>query len=106
MKNVLQRLGSEGLIQKYLLKLPDDQTYALLAQSIQQKNYEQAFRAAHTLKGIALNLRLTPLYEASHDLTEFLRSGSPEPGAAAVLLQRVSDVYQSILAKIEKIAVI
>lgn len=106
MKDVLRRLGSEGLIQKYLLKLPNDPTYVLLTNAMQKKDYEQAFRAAHTLKGIALNLGLTPLHEVSQELMELLRNGSPDLETADVLLQQVSDVYQSILAKIKKIAVV
>ena len=36
-------------------------------------NYEDAFRGAHTLKGVCQNLSFDRLYEASNELTELLR---------------------------------
>lgn len=38
------------------------------------KDYETAFRAMHTLKGVAVNLGFTALYNVSNALTEKLRS--------------------------------
>lgn len=38
-------------------------------------DYESAFRAAHTLKGVALNLGLGRLAKSSSELTEALRAG-------------------------------
>lgn len=39
-----------------------------------QKDYETAFRAMHTLKGVSVNLGFTALYNVSSALTEKLRS--------------------------------
>lgn len=39
-----------------------------------KKDYETAFRAMHTLKGVAVNLGFTALYNVSSALTEKLRS--------------------------------
>ena len=55
-EDVLGRLGSESLIQRFALKFIDDGSYNELTEALTEKNAEKAFRAAHTLKGICLNL--------------------------------------------------
>ncbi len=75
--DVLKRLGSETLIKKYLLKFRHDESFSSLEQSLREKNFTEAFRAAHTLKGICLNLELKPLTDASVELTEILRDYKP-----------------------------
>ena len=47
---VLGRLHSEALIQRFTLKFLEDQSYLQLKQALENKNYEDAFRSAHTLK--------------------------------------------------------
>ena len=53
---VLGRLHSEALIQRFTLKFLEDQSYPLLKQALGDNNYEEAFRGAHTLKGVCQNL--------------------------------------------------
>ena len=57
-EEVESRLRTEERIKKFLLKVLNDKSYDLLCDSIKQKNMEEAFRAAHTLKGISQNLSL------------------------------------------------
>lgn len=70
---VLGRLGSEGMVKRFALKFPNDPSYSNLEKAIAEQNAEEAFRAAHTLKGICLNLGLDRLYKVSAELTEKLR---------------------------------
>ena len=69
-EEVESRLRTEERIKKFLLKVLNDKSYDLLCDSIKQKNMEEAFRAAHTLKGISQNLSLTTLYQSSNLLSE------------------------------------
>ena len=55
-EDVLRRLHNEALIQKFTLKFLEDQSYPQLKQALNDKNYEDAFRSAHTLKGVCQNL--------------------------------------------------
>ena len=57
---VLGRLHSEALIQRFTLKFLEDQSYLQLKQALENKNYEDAFRSAHTLKGVCQNLSGIP----------------------------------------------
>ncbi len=64
---------SETMILKLLGMLLKDTNYSDICEGIAGHDYELAFRGAHTLKGVALNLGLTSLAETASDLTEALR---------------------------------
>lgn len=89
---VLGRLRSDRLIQKFVLKFVDDGSYQLLLDSMASRNYEDAFRAAHTIKGVCQSLDFTTLCASSSQLNEALRHGfTPE---APALLEKVKEDYQ------------
>ena len=73
-EDVLSRLRSEVLVRKFALKFLDDDSYANLKAAMESGNAPEAFRGAHTLKGVAVNLGFTALYNVSNALTEKLRS--------------------------------
>ena len=70
---VLSRLVNEKLVQKFALKFLDDPSFQNLKDALDSKDVETAFRAAHTLKGVCLNLGFSSLYEVGAQLTEDLR---------------------------------
>ena len=80
-KSVLSRLMKDTLIVKFLNKYKDDTSFDKLEKYVKDKNYEEAFSAAHTLKGLALNLGLSKLGGAASDLTEYLRGGGAKDAA-------------------------
>ena len=61
-EDVLSRLRSEKLVQKFVLKFLNDKSFDLLCSSLEEENYEEAFRASHTIKGVCQNLSFTRLY--------------------------------------------
>ena len=75
-EGTLGRLCSEKLVEKFALKFLADDSYELLEESLEAGNYSEAFRAAHTLKGVSLNLGFTKLNRVSDELTEALRDCS------------------------------
>lgn len=66
--------GDEALYEQCLYILLDDKNFPGLGQSIEAQNYEDAFAAAHALKGVVGNLGLTPMYSAICEIVESLRS--------------------------------
>lgn len=74
-QNVLDRFSNEALVKKFAFKFLDDNSYANLKEALAAKNVEEAFRAAHTLKGVCLNLGFDNLYKVSSAITEILRAG-------------------------------
>ena len=72
--DILHRFMNENMIHKFVLKFPQDNNMALFEESWAKKAYDTAFRAMHTLNGVAVNLGFTALYIVSSALTEKLRS--------------------------------
>ncbi|MDE6912402.1 MAG: Hpt domain-containing protein [Lachnospiraceae bacterium] len=66
-------MGNDALFLKFILKFKDDKNYAALKDALDQRNYEEAFKAAHTLKGVSANLGLNPIYDCASAVTELLR---------------------------------
>ena len=90
---VLSRLVSEALVKKFALKFLDDPSFGQLETALADKDAETAFRAAHTLKGICLNLGFDNLYKASFDITEKLRGRDTE--GCEELLAKVEEQYNN-----------
>lgn len=96
-ESVLSRLMTEKLVNKFAVKFLSDGSYNNLVESLKAENIEEAFRAAHTLKGVCQNLSFTKLYESSHDMTEALREN--DIAKANELLPRVeADYLQTVSA--------
>ena len=100
-EEVLNRLYSEALVRKFLLKFLSDPSFQLLETSMQTGQHEEAFRAAHTLKGVSQNLSFTKLYASSNQLTEALRSGWSQE--AAGLVEQVKQDYEQTVAAIREL---
>lgn len=56
--------------------LASDQ-FEKLGASLENGKLEDAFEAAHALKGVLGNLALTPVYTPLAEMTELLRAGKP-----------------------------
>lgn len=50
--DVLRRLPSEAMVRKFIGKYPADTSWGSLESAINSQDWEAAFRAAHTLKGV------------------------------------------------------
>lgn len=95
--DVLGRLRSDRLVQKFVLKFLNDEHYELLITSFANEDYEEAFRAAHTIKGICLNLGFTELLHSSSNLAEALRCGYT-PSADDLIKEVEKDYFSTINA--------
>lgn len=62
--------GNKMLVEKFARKFLDDPSYQTLVDTMDKADYEEAFRAAHTLKGVCANLGFTQLFKVSSDLTK------------------------------------
>lgn len=101
-EEVLTRLMNEAIVKKFLLKFFSDPNYEMLITAIDGEDWETAFRAAHTLKGLCLTLGLGDLARSSSDMTEKLRGGFG--GAKSDLdglLAQVTADYKKASAAIE-----
>lgn len=102
-EDAMERLQNEMFVGKFLRMLPRDGSMMLLEQAMADGRANDAFRAAHTLKGIALNLSLTKLAAACSQLTEALRGADTIPQQARELLIPVRQEYARIRAALAEL---
>ena len=67
-------MGNEGLYLRLVGTIKDDAGFEALSSAIGDGRLDDAFEAAHGLKGSLGNLALTPLYSPICEITEHLRS--------------------------------
>lgn len=85
-----ERFPSDALILRFLTMLPQDGSMELLARSVDAADAKTAFRAVHTLKGVALNLGLTALAGICSEMTDTL------PASAPALFEAVQREYDKV----------
>lgn len=77
-EDVKVRLLSDARIRRFALMFLRDSSMDELRTAMSETDYEKAFQAAHTLKGVCLNLGLKGLYEPTAKITEMLRNSKYE----------------------------
>ncbi len=70
---VMDRLVTEERIEKYMFRFLEIKDFENLKTAMKEKNWPNAFLAAHTLKGNSLNLGFGNFTKADSALTEYLR---------------------------------
>lgn len=100
---ITNRLPSEALIKRVLLKFLDDKTFQGLTEAVEKRDFQEIFYAAHTLKGIAANLGLHPLYQEVSELTELTRNEVRDEAAVWEAFRKVEKYYLEEIEDIRKI---
>ena len=67
-------MGKETLYMKILGMMFQDENLKKLGTAIEENDLDAAFEAAHTLKGVAGNLGLTPFYDSVCRIVEPIRN--------------------------------
>ena len=99
-EGTVRRLMREDIMRKFIKKFPDDQSFTLLEVSL-EGDKDEAFRAAHTLKGVSVNLGFTRLYTSSSALTEKLRAN--DYNEIEILFEEVKNDYNMTLKAVEQL---
>ncbi len=99
---VIRRMLSEKLILKYIKKFPEDCHFEQLRKSIQEEDYETAYRAVHTLKGLCLSLGFESLSKPVIKLTEELRVGITEN--AGTHFSAIAQGYEDVIGWISSLS--
>ena len=98
---VLKRLSSEALVKRFALKFLKDPSYQELKDALARQDGEVAFRAAHTLKGVCLNLGFGDLLSVCIDMTELLRRSLLDE--AREMFPTLEARYNDLVAAIAKL---
>lgn len=98
--DALGRLRREEMVQKFVCKFLDDKSFSLFEEAMSKKDYDEALRAVHTLKGISQNLSFTRLVESSTIVTKALRAN--DWNKAADMMPQLSKDYHEIIDAVEE----
>ncbi len=94
--SVMERfMSNEKMYIKIFNMLFQDDNLQKLKSAIECSDFDKAFEAAHTLKGVAANLGLTPYYRTICSIVEPLRSREQRDDYPAL--------YQNILTAYKKV---
>lgn len=87
-------LESETRLRRYLIRFLDEPTARMLFLALEDARWEDAFRAAHTMKGLCRGLGLTRLYDGCCALADELRGGQAPLDDAVI--GRVHRDYEAV----------
>ncbi|MBP5606979.1 MAG: Hpt domain-containing protein [Lachnospiraceae bacterium] len=98
--NVEEGLGrcinNEAFYLKLVGKAVADPAFGQLEKAVADKDLDEAFEAAHKLKGALGNLALTPVYEPLCEMVELLRKR--EDADYGTYMERISQKRQELEA--------
>lgn len=106
---VAGRFVTEARVEKFAKMFLRDTSFEMLKQTMQAKDYKEAFRASHTLKGVCQNLALKGLEKPVVELTDLLRNYetmdvSGETGQRMEsLMEMVETQYEVVISAISQL---
>ncbi|WP_251197579.1 Hpt domain-containing protein [Anaerotardibacter muris] len=93
-EGVVARLRNNDRIAKFVTMFADDPSYQNLISNMESQNWEEAFRAAHTLKGVARDMGFIVVSENASEVCEALRANNPD--LAKELLPALQEEYTRV----------
>lgn len=98
----MYRFGdNQALYERLALKFLGDPHLPALAEALEEGDVEQAFREAHSLKGVAGNLSFDELYEAAQQISDALRDDDLD--AAKSLVPSLKEAHISVTTALTKL---
>lgn len=96
LETALERfLGNEALLERFLRKFLEDKSFGEIITAMELNHSEDAFKAAHTLKGVAGNLSIDSVYHAVIPIVEALRNN--DLNTARELLPELEKSYHAVI---------
>ena len=96
----LSRMQKEERMIKYVGLFINDTSFNDLKMAMEDDNMEEAFKAAHTLKGLCANLSFKKMFIESSDLTEALRNNT-DIAHAKEIYPKLLDTYLDTISNIK-----
>lgn len=106
-ESVKERISKDEIIKKFVIKFLSEPSYGELCDALETEDYETAFRAAHSLKGVSDNLGFQKLGSSSSLLTECLRGKNEQQidkQQCKELFESVSEDYNEVMEAVRTLA--
>lgn len=98
-EDVMRRLREEGRVERFLGMFCRDRSFEELCAAMERGDYDGAFNAVHTMKGICMNLGFTALQQACCALTENLRDRRGNSDTAGIF-EHTKEIYMKTVSAI------
>ena len=99
--DAMDRMGGNGdLYKKLALKYLDDGNYEALVAAMDVADYDDAYKAAHSLKGVAGNLSFNKLFELASTVSGALFQG--EYQAVEPLMPALKEANEKVIEGLTK----
>lgn len=85
-------LEMEPMYVSFLKRYVEDESVAQIGSGIENRDAEMAFKAAHSLKGLAGNLGIDKVYNLAGQITEIFRDGT----ASESDISQASELYEAL----------
>lgn len=99
-------MGNEALYIKFLKKFEQDESFANIEKYVAEKNSEEIFKAAHTLKGVAANLGLDRIAQNASDVVEIFRGKTQfddaETSRLDAIMENLRSTYEELIQIIQE----
>lgn len=93
-------MGKEALFMKFIVKFADDGSCQGIRTGLENRDIQATFERAHSLKGVAGNLGITPVYNLAAQISDLFR-GKQE--ATEAELDQAMELQKQLEEKCEKI---
>ena len=87
-------LNNEAFYFRMIKMILEDANFRKLYTAVDEKNLDEAFEAAHALKGSTGNLALTPVYAPVAEVTELLRA--KEDADYGMYVEKIKKAYDEL----------
>ena len=101
-EKIKANLKTDERIDRFSRMFVEDNGFQELESAMKSGQYEEAFRAAHKLKGVCQNLFYTGMYQVVYKITEDLR-GQADVDDAVRLLPELEEIYKLTIDSISKL---
>ncbi|MBR3334925.1 MAG: Hpt domain-containing protein [Clostridia bacterium] len=89
-------MNNEGFYLRLVEKAAADPSFDKLKEAVESGDLGRGFELAHTLKGVAANLSLTPVETPVREITELLRNHTETDYGP--YLERIGEAWQKLKA--------
>lgn len=101
-KDIEERfLGNEDFYFKMVAKVLNDPNYESLKANVAAKNWEDAFKDAHNIKGMTANMSFNAISGIAAELSDVLKMGNYDEAVVMPLFDRLVEVYPQLLDDIK-----
>lgn len=100
-EEMFKKFGSDVMITKFLSIFKRDKSYDTLVEKLADDDTEGSFHAAHTLKGVVLNLNMLGLKDPVCNIVEALRAGDMD--TARSMFPAVQEAYSTAVDALNRL---